>query len=119
MWETCRVGEKAAKLLEGATALKNRAAEQVTRVVSIPEFIPTDAADYLTPGATLTVSRLLQEVLRGSPEDSHDATLFQLNHVRILEPRAGESLSAKDGSRLFSKIDIIDYTAHVELRMRE
>ena len=38
MWETCRVGEKAQKLIEGASALKNRAAEQVTRVVSIPEF---------------------------------------------------------------------------------
>ena len=119
MWETCRVGEKAVKLLEGASALKNRAAEQVTRVVSIPEFIPSEAADYLTPGATLTVCRLLQELLRRSPEDSHDATLFQLNHVRILEPRAGESLFTKDGSRLFPKIDIIDYTAQVELRMRE
>ena len=119
MWETCRVGEKAQKLLEGASALKNRAAEQVTRVVSIPEFTPSEAADYLTPEATLTVCRLLQELLRPSHQDSHDATLFQLNHVRILEPRPGESIFTKDGSRLFPKVDIIDYTAQVQLRMRE
>ena len=45
--------------------------------------------------------------------------MFQLDHVRILEPRAGGSLFTKDGSRLFPRIEIIDYTAQVELRMRE
>jgi len=69
--------------------------------------------------ATLTVCRLLQDLLRGEPEDSQDANLFQLNHVRILESRAGESLVTKDGNRLFPNIGIIDYTAQVGLRMRE
>jgi len=95
MWETCRVGEKAAKLLEGASALKNRAAVQVTRVVSIPEFIPAEAADYLTPVATLTVCRLLQELLRGEREDSHDATLFQVNHLAFWSPAQVRAFSRR------------------------
>ena len=118
-WRACRVGRKAVNLLAAAGALKSRASEQVTRVVSIPEFVPQEATDYLAPPATLSVCRLLHEVVRRSPEDLHDATLFQLNHVRIKEPQPGESPLTKDGSRLFPKVEAIDHTAQLELRMRE
>jgi hypothetical protein len=119
MWKVCRVGDKAAELLAAADALKSRAAEQVTRVMSIPEFVPQVAVDYLDQDATLSVCRLLQEVMRRSPEDIHDSTLFQLNYVRIKEPQPGESPLTKGGDRLFPKVDVVDFTAQLELRMRE
>ena len=49
----------------------------------------------------------------------HDNTLFQLNHVRIKEPQPGENPLTKKGDRLFPKVDVVDHTAQVELRMRE
>ena len=48
-----------------------------------------------------------------------DETLFQLNHVRLMKPGAGESVSTNDGNRLFVPVEVIDYTGSISLRMRE
>ena len=115
----CVVGERVAKLRAAADALRDRASEQVTRVAGIPEFAPRESADDLSTPATLTVCRVLREVLHRSPDELLEPTLFQLNHVRIKEPQPSENHFESTGTRLFPKIDVLDCTAHLELRMRE
>ena len=119
MCRPCRVGEKAMKLMEAADALKGRPPEEVTRVTEIPPFVPREGADYLSPPATLTVCRVLREVQRRSPDELLEPTLFQLNYVRIKEPRPGENHFAAAGTHLFPKADVLDCTGQLELRMRE
>ena len=118
-WRRCDFGEKATKLRDTAKAHKQRAPEQVTRIVSIPEFVPWENPDYLLPQATLTVGRVLREVLRCSPDDLREPTLFQLNYVRIKEPQPGENHCTKTGTHLFPKVDVLDCTGQLEVRMRE
>ena len=118
-WKPSRMGERAAALIEQAKVLQST--DTATRIASIPEFQHHEATDYLTPEATLTVTRLLKEIIR-APEDfpSESQThLFQLNHVRILEPSAGENVLTTDGGRLFPAVTMQDHTGQVEMRMRE
>ena len=122
-WEPCTEGEKAEKLESGAGALLARQGEEVTTVADISAFEPTEAVDYVTPAATFSVCYLLRATLRAGPAlmpgTEGDAKLFQLNHVRVLEPRPGDELLTKDESRLFVAVRLVDYTGTIEVRMRE
>ena len=118
-WKPCGVGEKATELHDAADALKGRAPEKVTRVAVLPEFVPRESVEYLSPSATLTVCRVLREVLNSSPDELLTPTLFQLNYVRIKEPQPGEDHYASGGTHLFPKADVLDCTGQLELRMRE
>ena len=57
--------------------------------------------------------------MRRSPGELLDSTLFQLTHVRIKEPQPGENHYAEIGRHIFPKVDVLDCTAQIELRMRE
>jgi len=62
---------------------------------------------------------LLESEMNGVAHDErgHGGTLFQINHVRIVEPSASDNLQVDD--RLFVPVRLIDRTGAVELRMRE
>ena len=67
------------------------------------------------------MARLLREVIRSynnfpAAETSH---LFQMNHVRIIEPAVGDNVLTADASRLFVPVTVQDHSGQVELRMRE
>ena len=85
--------------------------------------MPNEKTDWKAERATHSTCYLLQEALRGGVglyrRSAADAILTQLNHVRILEPAAGQELTTKDGSRLFPSVRLIDSTSSIEVRMRE
>ena len=117
--QTLSRGGNTIKLIEASTELKDRPPEEVTRIAGIPTVVPQQNADYLSPQATLTVCRVLREVHTRSPDELLDPTLFQVNNVRIEEPEPGENHYATTGTHLFPKVDVVDCTAQLELRMRE
>ena len=45
--------------------------------------------------------------------------LFQVNHVRVIEPGCGEGIKTNDGARLFVPVRIMDFSGVVSLRMRQ
>ena len=119
-WVPALSGDKAKELLAQAMVLKST--DQAAKITEIPTFVPQDAVDYVTPRATLTVARLLREVVRAhehfpASETSH---LFQLNHVLLVEPPANANiLAGENQDRLFVPIAAHDHSGQVELRMRE
>jgi hypothetical protein len=118
-WQPATMGERAAQLTAAIEVL--RSTDQATCVTEIPEFVLKEKMDYVTPGATLTVARLLRNIVRsdeGLP-DAESTHLFQMNLVRVIEPAVGDCCLTNDGSRLFVPVTVQDHTAQVELRMRE
>jgi hypothetical protein len=61
--------------------------------------------------------QLMESKTGGATE--HERALFQINHVRVIEPSGAKSLLTADGARLFPPIHLIDGTGAVEVRMRE
>ena len=103
---------------------------RVTVISEIAEFEPREAEDYITVPATHTTCELLAATLRSgvelmeaqsTPRDQSDrkATLFQINHARIIEPSAGDNLLTNNGERLFPSVRVVDRTGALDLRMRE
>ena len=45
--------------------------------------------------------------------------MFQINHVRALEPKANENVYTNDGDRLFPMVRVIDHSGTLTTRMRE
>ena len=125
-FETVRVGQKAERLEAQAAKLLSAETSQVTIVAELPAF-ESKEIDYISAQATLTVCRLLHFARQGGNSDTDDGAgaaehanpVFQLNHVRILEPKGGEKVYTNAGDRLWPKLRIIDSTGSVELRMRE
>ena len=70
----------------------------------------------------MTVCRLLHYVIEAGrdalPDGNKAPIVFQLNHARIIEPKARENHCTKDG-RLFPSVRVMDATGTLELRMRE
>ena len=118
-WQVACAGERAAALTTQAQVLQST--EQARCIAEIPTFVAHDKVDYMSPEATLTVARLLREVIRAQQEfpATDSSHLFQLNHVRIREPSVGENVLTSDGNRLFVPVRLQDHTGEVELRMRE
>ena len=51
--------------------------------------------------------------------DATDTTVFQINHVRVLEPKANENLHTKAGDRLFPTVRAIDHSGALTTKVRE
>ena len=120
LWSPARTGEEIAQLTAAAEMLQSTV--DATRIASLPEFVPTEHADYLSLEAKLTACRLLRSVIR-SNEDFPGAEaghLSQLNHVRIIEPAAGATvLTTQTERKAFPFIIAQEYNGQVELRMQE
>ena len=99
----------------------------MTVVSEKPSFAKQEV-DYLNIDSTHTVCQLLRYVLgsgvaaehprSGASEHAHgnNPTVFQINHARILEPKAGDRLITYQGDRLFPTVSVIDNTGTVETR---
>ena len=133
-FETVRCGPKAERLLAKADALLAADATSVTVVAELPAFQVQQDVDYMAREATLTVTRLVHlarqadwgsafvsDLVSAPPAGAaeHAVNLFQINHVRVLEPKGLESVFTKSGERLWPNARVIDSTSTVELRMRE
>ena len=116
-----------------AGALLSTETSQVTVVAELPAFESREI-DYLSADATITVCRLLHFARQsgssgaGDAQDTsnsgdgaaeHATLVFQMNHVRILEPKGGENVYTNKGDRLWPNVRVIDSTGSLELRMRE
>jgi len=113
-WWRAAQGERARSMTEAAAMLSKTST--VKDVAALKGFTPTETADYLTKEATLaTVYQLtsLHQILEGQ-----DTALCQLNHVYIMPPERGESITTNDGSRLWSRFHIWDPTGKVALYVR-
>ena len=117
-WFIASGGTKADSLTSNAQVLQST--DNATSIATMAAFVPHDAVDYRSPEATLTVARVLRAVIRSEDELPHDESshLFQMNHMRVLEPSAGQNILTSDG-RLFPEILIEDLSGQIELRARE
>ena len=123
-YESVTEGTKATRLIAKADELLATSAEHVTVVAELPVFQSRQEIDYRSTQATLTVCRLLQLARQiDQPEPAgaaeHASTLFQINHVRVLEPKGGDSVFAKETDRLWPNVRVVDSTGTIEIRMRE
>ena len=119
----CSAGKKAEKLNRLVEDLRGLGEADVKEIATQSTWVPNEKTDWKAERATHSTCYLLQEALRGGVDlyrrSAADAILTQLNHVRILEPAAGQELTTKDGSRLFPSVRLIDSTSSIEVRMRE
>ena len=46
-------------------------------------------------------------------------TMFQINHARVLEPKANENVYTNSGDRLFPMVRVIDHSGAFSIRMRQ
>jgi len=139
IFESLSEGTKATRLIAKADELLATRAENVTVVAELPAFQPRERQeiDYRSTQATLTVCRLLHLARHseaenlglsatGAAEDAlatgaaeHASVLFQINHVRVLEPKSGDNVFARETDRLWPNVRVIDSTGTIEIRMRE
>ncbi len=119
----CSAVKKAEKLNRLVEDLRGLGEADVKESATQSTWVPNGKTDWKAERATHSTCYLLQEALRGGVDlyrrSAADAILTQLNHVRILEPAAGQELTTKDGSRLFPSVRLIDSTSSIEVRMRE
>ena len=133
-FEICNVGSKAERLKTNAKTLIATDRVGITVVSELATYTSSSQnIDYATTDSNLTVCRLLKYAIEAGPglmeadidagatEHTHDkdTKVFQINHARMLEPKANENLLTKGGDRLFPTVRIIDSTGTVELKMRE
>ena len=127
-WAPCSTGARAEKLMTNQQALLAAPTESITVISEIASFEPREPEEYLNVDATHTTCDLLAAVLRSGVQlmesktggaTEHERALFQINHVRVIEPSGAKSLLTADGARLFPPIHLIDGTGAVEVRMRE
>ena len=98
-------------------------------IAALPVSVPRYATDYLSVPAKQTTCELLSAAVRSGAEllesdksgasEHIEGILFQINHVRIIEPAANDGVLTNDGARLFVPVAMIDRSGTVEVRMRE
>ena len=127
-WAPCSTGARAEQLVTNQQTLLATPTESITVISEIASFEPREPEEYLNVDATHTTCDLLAAVLRSGVElmeskiggaTEHQHALFQVNHVRVIEPSGANSLLTGKGARLFPPIRLIDGSGAVEVRMRE
>ena len=127
-WAPCSTGARAEQLVTNQQTLLATPTESITVISEITSFEPREPEEYLNVDATHTTCDLLAAVLRSGVElmeskiggaTEHERTLFQINHVRVIEPSGANSLLTGQPPRLFPPIRLIDGTGAVEVRMCE
>ena len=113
---------RADRLKDKAAAITNTASDQITVVAEMPTF-EEKKIDYLGTEGTFTVCRLLDYTINAGSSlmtpDTTGTTVFQINHARVLEPKANEKVYTNDGDRLFPTVRVIDHSGKITTRMRE
>ncbi len=126
-FQIIRTGEKAERLLAKREELLAPDAA-VSVVTDAPAFAPAQNVDYSDKEAILTVCCLLELTREGErnteggapgASEENAAKLFQLNHVRIVEPKAGENVLTSNGDRLWPNVRLVDSTGSVDIHTRE
>ena len=66
----------------------------------------------------ITVCRVLENIIQAGVEGAPEhEDVFQINHVRILAPKANEHVYTNAGDRLFSTVSIMDTSGTVTMKM--
>ena len=127
-FQICECSARAERLKNNAVAITTTASDKITVVAEMPNnefgpyFAKTDI-DYLHTEATFTVCRLLDYTINGGSSlltpNTTDTTLFQINHARVLEPKANENVYTNAGDRLFPTARVIDHSGAFTTKMRE
>ena len=118
----CECGAKAERLKNNAAASTTTDSDKITVVTELPTFVKKEI-DYLGTEGIFTVCRLLDYTITAGSSlmtpDTTDTTVFQINHARVLEPKANENLYTNAGDRLFPMVRVIDHSGALTIRMRE
>ena len=121
-FQICECGAKAERLKNNAAAITTTASDKITVVAEIPTFAKKEI-DYVATDGTLTVCRLLDYTINAGSSvvmpDTTETTVFQINHARVLEPKANENVYTNTGDRLFPTVRVIDHSGTLTTRMRE
>ncbi len=99
--------------------LAEAAAEHQADVVTLPQFTPSTAAEYLSVPATLSACSILA-LKAGAMDLLDDAAaehIYQLNHVFVPSPTAGQTVEYE--KRLFVLFDCWDFSKKIQLAFRE
>ena len=125
----CRTGPRAEQLESKANGLLGATEHPVEVVSALPVFVPRETTDYLSIPAKQTTCELLSAAVRSGAEllesdksgasEHVEGILFQINHVRVIEPVANDELLTNDKERLFVPVAMVDRSGTVEVRMRE
>ena len=103
-FQICECGAKAERLKNNAAAITTTASDKITVVAEIPTFAKKEI-DYVATDGTLTVCRLLDYTINAGSSvvmpDTTETTVFQINHARVLEPKANENVYTNTVDRLF------------------
>ena len=117
-WWEPGAGEKHDHLMSIASTLPD---VRVSDVAGLHLFQGQDAADYANVTATLSACIFMDPPSANLIEAGHES-LFQLNHIYVPPPQKGDSIKAKNGTRLFVKLAMAgfletqqkEYEEHVE-----
>ena len=125
----CTTGPRAEQLKSKVNGLLGATEHPVTVIAALPVFTPRETTDYLCIPAKHTTCELLRAAVRSGAEllesdksgasEHVEGILFQINHVRIIEPAANDDLLTNDKTRLFVPVALIDRSGTIEVRMRE
>ena len=125
----CTTGPRAEQLESKAKGLLGATEHPVEVIAALPVFVPRETTDYLSIPAKQTTCELLSAAVRSGAEllesdksgasEHVEGILFQINHVRVIEPVATDELLTNDKERLFVPVAMIDRSGTVEVRMRE
>ena len=121
-FRSCDEGVRAQALRNNAAIITATDSTRVTIVTEMPTYVKKDI-DYVNAESTLTACRLLAYIVEsgrsGTPGDTTDTTLFQINHARVLEPTANANILTNAGDRLFPTVRVVDSSGTFTGRMRE
>ena len=102
--------------------------DNVTAIAEIHVFRARPEINHRSEPATLTVCRLLGLLRQSDPENLGGVeacaaepaqVVFQINHARVLEPKSGDNVFAKETDKLWPSVRVADSTGNVEVRMRK
>ena len=121
-FQICECGTRAERLKNNAVAITATDSDQITVVTEMPTFAKKEI-DYLATEGIFTACRLLDYTINAGTSlmtpDTTDTTVFQINHARILEPKANVNVYTNAGDRLFPTVRVIDHSGALTCKMRE
>jgi hypothetical protein len=114
-WWEPGAGEKHDHLMSIASTLPD---VRVSDVAGLHLFQGQDAADYANVTATLSACIFMDPPSANLIEAGQES-LFQLNHIYVPPPQKGDSIKAKNGTRLFVQLDCMDGSKLIRLAFRQ
>ncbi len=109
-------GTKAECLKSRSSELKSLKDEDKTKLTTAWE--PSSTRDYEAEQCSQTTCALLDACGGQNAHLAHDK-VFQLNFTEVQPPSSADEILTKDGSRLWMRVQVADFTGKIEVGLRE